>query len=179
MRTAVKQVEALVRQVLDEARKAVDVPVVHHILGRFPGGQTIRTMIGHPTTTVKFEPMPVMYSPPRVSVTSPVATTVDPVRAEPLPSERAARHAGRPPAAKPPVPVGTRVRMLTGAFKGWTGPLQWSPAKSAYNVRLTGPDGQRSRTTLSPRTLGTFWQVEPEASPSGRGAKLERQEAQA
>lgn len=180
MRSAVKQVEALVRQVLDEVRKAVDVPAVHDILDRFPGGQIISTMIERPTSLpVTCESGPVVYSPPRVPVARPVATTPDPVRVEPPPSEKVARPTGRPPAAKPPVPAGTRVRMMKGAFKGWTGPLRWSPAKSAYNVRLTGPDGQQTRTTLSPSRFGTSWEVESTTASTPRAAKKNRKEAQA
>lgn len=176
---AVKKVEAVVRQVLGEVQKALDVPAVHDLLDRFPGGQFIRTMIERPTSPpVTCESGPVVYSPPRVPVARPVATTPDPVRVEPPPSEKVARRTSKPPAAKPPVPVGTRVRMLTGAFKGWTGPLQWSPAKSAYNVRLTGPDGQQARTTLSPSRLGTSWEVEPTTAPTLRAAKQKRKEAQ-
>jgi hypothetical protein len=177
---AVKKVESVVRQVLDEARKAVDVSAVHDLLARFPGGQIIRTMIERPTSpAVEFEPKPVVYSPSHVPVARPGAATADPVRVEPLPSEKVTRPTGRPPAATPPVPAGTRVRMMKGAFKGWTGPLQWSPAKSAYNVRLTGPDGQQTRTTLSPSRFGTSWEVESTTAPTPRAAKQERKEAQA
>jgi hypothetical protein len=169
MRIAVKHVEDLGRQALDEARKSLDVPAVHDFLGRFPGGQFIRTMIRNPTapSPVTVESTPVMHSPPEVSVPSPGAATVEPERVEPPPVVKASRRAGKPSAAKPPVPVGTRVQILTGAFMGWTGPLQWSPAKSAYNVTLTGPDGQRTRTTLSPSTFGKSWEAVIE--PKGRG----------
>lgn len=61
----------------------------------------------------------------------------------------------------PPVPAGSRIRMLAGTYQGWGGVAQWSPAKSAYNVRLTGPDGGKARTTLSPSALGRVWEVEP------------------
>ena len=181
MRFAVKHFEDLVRQVLDEARKTVDVPAVHDFLARFPGGHFIRTMIGHPTTQspVKFEPTPLMHPQPEVSVPGPVAATVDPVLVEPPPVAKATRRAGKTSAAKPPVPVGTRVLILNGAFMGWTGPLQWSPAKSAYNVTLTGPDGQRTRTTLSPSRRGTTWEVESTAAATPRAAQQKRKEAQA
>jgi len=178
MRILVERIEILARQVLEEARRTLDGPAVQDILDCFPGGKTIWTMIKHPAPSVKFEPGPIVYPPSRAPVATSVAPTVAPVRAEPPPSEKTSPHAGQPPAAKPPVPVGTRVRMLTGAFKGWTGPLQWSPAKGAYNVRLTGPDGQQSRTTLSPSRLGSSWEVSSDARQRGRGAKRERQEAQ-
>ena len=50
--------------------------------------------------------------------------------------------------------------------------------REAFNVTLTGPDGQRSRTTLSPSTLGKSWEVVTEAA-TPRAAKRERKEAQA
>jgi hypothetical protein len=179
MRTVVKQIAALVHEVLGQARKAVDVPVVHAVLSRFPGGQVIRMMIEGPTSPpLKFEPRPVTFPPPRVPVANVAATAPDPARVDPGPSEKVARPTGRPPAAKPPVPVGTQARMLTGAFKGWTGPLKWSPAKSAYNVKLTGPDGQQARTTLSPSRLGTSWEVESTATPTPQAAKQKRRESQ-
>ena len=82
MRTAVKQVEVLARRILDEARKAVDVPVVHDILDCFPGGRFIRTVIEHrEPPPVKFEPKPIAYTPPRVPVASRIVTATDPVQA--------------------------------------------------------------------------------------------------
>jgi hypothetical protein len=173
MRTVVKQIEALVHEVLGQARKAVDVPVVHAVLNRFPGGQVIRMMIEGPTSPpLKFEPRPVTFPPPRVPVANVAATTTDPARVDPGPSEKVARPTtSRSPAAKPPVPVGTTVRMLTGTFKGWTGSLKWSPAKSAYN-------GHQARTTLSPSRLGTSWEVESTATPTPRAAKQKRKKAQ-
>ncbi len=180
MHIVVERVDVLVQRILDEARKAVDVPAIRDFLDRIPGGQAIRTMIGHTTQTpVKFEPLPVVYPPIRVPVAPPVPATVAmPVQAEPLPVEKTIRRAGKPPAAKPPVPTGTRVRILTGAFTDWTGPLHWSPAKGVYNVPLTGPAGQRTRTTLSPSRRGTSWEVMTETAPIRKGTKRKRHEAQ-
>ncbi len=179
MRIVVERVEVLVRQALDQTRKAMDVPAIQHFLARAPGGQLLRMLIGPPKPPpVKADPTPVTFSPPTVPVPGPVTTTV-PVPAEPPPTVKAPRRAGKPPAAKPPVPTGTRVRVLSGTFQGWTGPLQWSPAKSAYNVPLTGPDGQRTRTTLSPSRRGTTWEVESTAAATPRAAQQKRKEAQA
>jgi hypothetical protein len=180
MRIAVESVEVLVRQVLDETRRTLDVPSVHNFLDRLQGGQVIRAMIGNTTTRPgAFESSSIAYSLPIIPVATPVATTVDPVHAEPPPVEKATRASAEPIAAKPPVPTGTRVRVLTGAYQGWTGPLRWSPAKGVYNVSLTGADGQRTQTTLSPGRLGTSWEVVTEVSPKGQRAPRKRQEVQA
>ena len=178
MRIVVERVEVLVRQALDQTRKAMDVPAIQHFLARAPGGQLLRMLIGPPKPPpVKADPTPVTFSPPTVPVPGPVTTTV-PVPAEPPPTVKAPRRAGKPPAAKPPVPTGTRVRILTGAFTDWTGPLHWSPAKGVYNVPLTGPAGQRTRTTLSPSRRGTSWEVMTETAPIRKGTKRKRHEAQ-
>jgi len=179
MRITVERVEVLVRQILDEARKTLDVPAVQDILYCFPGGKSLWTMIKHPAPTpVKYGPRPIVDAPRGAPVVTLVAPAAEPAVAEPPPSVKAPHRVSKPPAAKPPVPTGTRVRVLTGAFTGWTGPLQWSPAKSAYNVRLTGPDGKQTRTTLSPSRLGTTWEVESTAAPAPRAAKQKRKEAQ-
>ncbi len=192
MRIVVEQLEGLVRQVLVEARKVVDVPAVHEFLGRIPGGDIVGAIIGQPPPpppppSVWRQPAPVFNPPPRVPVASrvetvapvqktkdavrvkskpavkaakPVAKAAKPVAKAAKPVGKAAKPVGKSSAVKPPVPAGTRARVLTGSFKGWTGLLQWSPAKSAYNVRLSGPDGQRARTTLSPSKLGKTWDVD-------------------
>lgn len=165
MRIMISQVEALARQVLEEVRKAVDVPVVHDFLDRIPCGQVIRNMI-EPTIPVNVHSWPVKDSESPVPSTK-LMEPVDTVVAEDAPSPKAPARSD----SIPPVPVGTPVRMLTGAFKGWTGPLRWSPAKSAYNVKLTGPDGKQTRTTLSPSRLGTSWEVVTEATSTTRAAK--------
>jgi hypothetical protein len=180
MSFALKQVEVLVRRALAEARKAVDVPAIQDILYRIPGGQVIRTMIGQTMPTpVKFEPSSVNSRPPEVPLLGQMATTTVPAPAQTTSIIKEATPAvATTHAAMHPVPVGTRARILTGAFTGWTGPLQWSPAKGVYNVRLTGHDGQKTRTTLSPSRLGTSWEVESKnAQP--RAAKQKRKEAQA
>ncbi len=161
MQTLVERIKILVQEIFEEARKAADVPFVHQTLGRIPGGQIVSTMIRQsPPRQVKVDPVPVWTPPPRVSKAKPVAPTSAQVRVEKQPPKKATRGGGKSHSAKPPVPVGTLVRILTGAYKGWTGILQWSPAKATYNVRLTGPDGQRSRTTLSPNKRGSSWEVE-------------------
>jgi hypothetical protein len=178
MGIVVERVEVLVRQALDEVRRAVDVPAVHDVLDCLPGGRLLLTMIGTPPPSpVKAEPIPVTYSQQPVPLPDPVATTSSSVPAEPPPPAKAKRRSPKPSVEMHPVPIGTRARILTGAFTGWTGPLQWSPAKGVYNVPLTGPDGQRTRTTLSPSRLGTSWEVAVQV-PIRRGMKAERKEAQ-
>jgi hypothetical protein len=108
---------------------------------------------------VKSKPA-VKAAKPVAKAAKPVAKAAKPVAKAAKPVGKAAKPVGKSSAVKPPVPAGTRARVLTGSFKGWTGLLQWSPAKSAYNVRLSGPDGQRARTTLSPSKLGKTWDVD-------------------
>lgn len=176
MRFGVRQVEALVREFLDETRRAMDVPVFLDFLDRFPGGRNIRALIEDrfAARAERTESLPLDHSSHPASTPIPVEPTSEPVLARPSPPRKARRPAGGPSAAEPPVPVGTRVRILTGTFKDWTGHLQWSPAKRAYNVRLTGPEGRQARTTLSPARLGKSWEVESEGAPTPPGAKRTR-----
>ena len=145
----------------DLVHQAVDLirlPAVRSALDRCPWGNLIQAVIEglDQPPIAGSEPASVEPAPRREAKPQQVKETVHP---EPPTAKQARRPSGKP-AVKPPVPPGTRVRMLTGKFQGWTGPLRWSPAKAVYNARLTSPDGQRTRTTLSPSTLGATWKVD-------------------
>jgi len=141
-----------------QAVEIVRLPSVRSALDRCPWGNLIQAVIeglDQPPIAAS-EPASLEHAPRREAKPQPVKETV---HLEPPAAKQARRPSGKP-SVKPPVPPGTLVRMLRGKFRGWTGHLQWSPAKAVYNARLTGPDGQRTRTTLSPSTLGATWKVD-------------------
>jgi hypothetical protein len=134
----VKEVETLVRLVLVEGREALNQPAVHRFLDHCPGGKILRTMIGlQRKAPVTVEPVPDMYRTPRVQ--TPVGTTPQPQRTEPLPFKKADPGSGVPPMSKPPIPVGTSVRMLTGEAPRTECRVRVSTAPAGRIGRVVGP----------------------------------------
>ena len=71
---------------------------------------------------------------------------------------------------------GTRIQMLTGKYRGWTGAIRWIQASGsivAYTVDLTSPEGASARNQVRHSGLGKTWAIvaavkKAVPKPSGR-----------
>lgn len=72
-----------------------------------------------------------------------------------------------------PVPPGTfprktPVRMLGGVYAGWEGFIRRVRVRGgvvSYELEIVGPSGERARTDVGARSLGTKWEVNPPHKP--------------
>jgi len=76
----------------------------------------------------------------------------------------AAEEPQRPIPSAGPVPKGSPIRMLAGIYQGYTGKVASVQAKTGqhgteaiYMLSLTGPTGERARTSVKHTSLGRMW----------------------
>jgi hypothetical protein len=148
-----------------------------HLKG--PGGERARTQVGQGTlgqtwaiegeapvaATAPYTPRPPIRRRPG---SAPVQVTMPGAGAEAAGAESVAS-GGDEPGYHPPravVPKGTVVRMLVGKFLGYAGTvvsvhvLRSGPSPDAiYTLSLSGPAGQKGRTTVKQSSLGRSWKT--------------------
>jgi hypothetical protein len=148
-----------------------------HLKG--PNGERARTQVGQgtlgqtwaiegeaPTTaTVPYTPRPPIRRRPG---SAPVQVTLPDAGSEAAGAAAVASEDGEP-GYHPPravVPKGTVIRMLVGKFLGFAGTvvsvnvLKAGPNPDAiYTLSLSGPAGQKGRTTVKQSSLGRSWKT--------------------